>query len=652
MKSNGLGTIVVNEEIGVQSYYSNIFYTKNQVFGKIKAAWEKIEVLNKELEKTTNSSLQSTLIRVKNDLCKEFNQYCTDRQNDVMRELARTGYNKANGGSMPHHELAQWSNTFISEVKEKNEKLWEELNQNHHQYGLESIKFWNTLHKEELKDKTDRELIKQYYGHFKNQNTHEIENEMLDKIKDIYIDLKETINKKLVEQNIGEEFIEQTWISVDGKYEQYLENCKNQYKKIYDLQVKIVNSKDFNDAQSFELELNQQYNIGLEYLKFTTNQIINRFIIEGVRISGQQPLEEIETKSVIDNLKDELKEKIDQKFVEQGIEEQFKAVTLQLCKEQYADYLKKGDNIDKTVKQLEQGLSLCDNLLFNEYQSFHYSLKHQQKAIDDWKNESNNLINDIGKQASIFVNNQNVNNLQDEMYKKIDDLEVENKNLSEKLDILSSANKDQKEMIKYQKETIDDQKETIKDLRLDKKEDKEKIEYLRKDKEELIKDKDEFKEKVAKVEEKNHSLEESNHKLLEKLGNLEEKNYSLEDNTHKLLEKLSRLEGKFEEKAKSLKIFEEMGKTFKAYSENIAEKEKQAKQENWKIKVKSEIKDIKLSINKPWEEDNITKNLHYTKSGFLEIKEFFNIHNDFLIEEGNEDFLMTKLAGNISDVSE
>ncbi|NQW07091.1 MAG: hypothetical protein HQ480_01160 [Candidatus Pelagibacter sp.] len=563
MKSNGLGTIVVNEEIGVQSYYSNIFYTKNQVFGKIKAAWEKIEVLNKELEKTTNSSLKSTLIRVKNDLCIEFNQYCIDRQNDIMRELAHSGYDKANGGSVSSKQLAQWSNTFISEVKDKNKKLWEELNQNYHEYGIERMKFWNTLHEEELKDRTDRQLIEQYYGHFRNQNT----NEMLVKIKDIYTDLKDTINKKLFDKNIDEEFIDQTWISVEKKYEQHLKKCENQYKTIQNLQLKIINNKDFNDAQSLELELNQQYNIGLEYLKFTTNQIINRFISEGVRISGQPPLEEVETKSVIDNLKDELKEKIDQKFVEQGIEEQFKAITLQLCKEQYEDHLKKGDNIDKTIKQLEQGLALCDNLLFNEYQSFYYSLKHQQKAIDDWKNESVNLINDISKQASIFVHDQNANDLQYEMNQKIENLEVENKNLSEKLDILFSANQEQKE-------TIKDHKETIKDLRLDKEDYKEKIAYLSKDKEELIKDKEELK-----------------------------------NNNYKLEEKVCKLEEKIDTKDKSLNLFEKILETFQLSSDDIEKQkqkfEKAKNDEKLKGELKSDIRMIKIGVKENLDDEKI-----------------------------------------------
>jgi hypothetical protein len=561
MKSNnqeyyyghGSHSIVVNEEIGVQKSYSNIFYTKNQVLGKTKAAWEKIEVLNKEIEKTINSSLKSTLIRVKNDLCIEFSQYCTDRQNDIMGELAYTGYHKAHALVLSFQDWAQWTPSYIDQLKTINKKLWEELTQNFNEYDIERIKFWNTLHQEELKDKTDRELIKQYYGHFKNQDTHEIENEMLVKIKDIYTDLKETINKKLFDQNINEECIDQTWISVDGKYEQHLKNCENQYKKIYDLQVKIVNNKDFNDAQSLELELNQQYTIGLEYLKFTTNQIINRFISEGVRISGQPPLEEVETKSVIDNLKDELKEKIDQKFVEQGIEEQFKAITLQLCKEQYEDHLKKGDNIDKTIKQLEQGLALCDNLLFNEYQSFYYSLKHQQKAIDDWKNESVNLINDISKQASIFVHDQNANDLQDEMNQKIEHLEVENKNLSEKLDILFSANQEQKDMIK-------DHKETIKDLRLDKEDYKEKIIYLSKDKEEL-------KEKVCKLEEK------------------------------------------IDTKDKSLNLFEKILETFQLSSDDIEKQkqkfEKAKNDEKLKGELKSDIRMIKIGVKENLDDEKI-----------------------------------------------
>ena len=603
MKSNnqwlyGSQSIVVNEEIGVQKFCSNIFYTKNQVFGKTKAAWEKIEVLNKEIEKTTNSSLKSTLIRVKNDLCIEFNQYCTDRQHDVYRELDGTGYYKAVGGYIPANDLPQWTTSYRDQVKTINKKLWEELNQNYNEYGIESIKFRNTLHEEELKDKTDRELIKQYYGHFKNQNTHELENEMLVKIKDIYTDLKETINKKLFDQNIGEEFIDQTWISVDGKYEQHLKNCESQYKKIYDLQVKIVNSKDFNDAQSLELELNQQYTIGLEYLKFTTNQIINRFISEGIRISGQEPLEEVATKSVIDDLKDELKEKIEKNFVEQGVEEQFKAVTLQLCKEQYADYLKKGDNIDKTVKQLEQGISLCDNLLFNEYQSFHYSLKHQQKAIDDWKNESVNLINDISKQASIFVHDQNANSLQDEMNQKIEHLEVENKNLSEKLDILFSSNQEQKDMIK-------DHKETIKDLRLDKEDYKEKIVYLSKDKEEL------------------------------------------KNNNYKLEEKVCKLEEKIDIKDKSLSFFEKIVDGLNLSLMNVEEqKQKFEKVENkgkWKGEVKGEIKLIKMGI-KNHMEDEIKEDLKYTKNHLTEIINHFMSHEEDFITKGNESPLVKTLG--------
>jgi len=647
-------SIRVDEETAIRGL-SSVFYTKDQVLSKIKTAWDKIEKLNEQISTTDDSSLKSILIGVKNDISKEFYQYSSDRANDIGSELSRTGHDAFYRDSKdPHlsnplgweYQMKSMITKQSKEETEKLEKYWSELKEAMKFYRDESMKFWKVLHNEEIKNKTDRELIDKYYGSFRNSNTYEIQNDMLDNVKNIYISLQESINIKLKNIGIDEESIERTWISVEKLYDNCLESCTTQYKKIHDLQQKIVSSTNFHDAQALNFELTQAYPIVLDHLKFITNQVTNHFIAEGIRISKHEPLSLIETNSLADELKNDLKEKLDQQFLEQDIGEVFKGVTMQLCKSQYDQHMQKADNIGKSMNEMDKALSLCDNIQFNEYKSYFYSKKDKYQEIDLWKSESKNLLSDIGKQATIFMKNETANELQISMSNKIEDLELENKNLLEKLKI-------QEDRVKEQKETIEDQKDTIKDLRSDKQEYKEKVESLNKEKVELKEINNKLNEKFGKLEEKNHSLEETNISLVDKLANFEDKSYHLEDNNHKLKEMISRLEGELEAKDKSLKIFAEMGEAFKSLADDMNKKQKTSEKETWKINAKNEIKDIKYGLNKGWEEDKIieTYTLPITKNKIFKITKFFEEHNHFLMENGNESDVITELGGDTFELA-
>lgn len=132
---------------------SSIYYTKDQILGKIKTAWDKIEVLNEQIKNADDNALQSTLIRVKNDICKEFWQFCSEKSFDVNSILSTTGYYRQHetNGSKPEVTKVNRS----KEEEEKLEKFWGELKELNRLYSNEQTKFWNVLHQEEIKDKTD-----------------------------------------------------------------------------------------------------------------------------------------------------------------------------------------------------------------------------------------------------------------------------------------------------------------------------------------------------------------------------------------------------------------------------------------------------------------------------------------------------------------
>jgi hypothetical protein len=317
----------------------------------------------------------------------------------------------------------------------------------------------------------DSDLIEKYYGHFQNRNpdTFVLENDMLVEIRSLYKDsFKETVRQKLAEKNVGSVSIHYAWQGhMLTNYNNYEQNCINHERQIEKLQEMILNcgatprwgatTQSFTDAKPLENKLNQYHASGIERLTIDLNQLIGQFIDKGImhqsyldfrKLCEQsgEPLEESEALLEIKDLQEKLTEKIAQTLDNHDFDEQTKSQAFQLFNSQYKQHLNKLQNIEKSIKPINDGLLACGNSQnsvpnFDKFESLTKSLNQQKREIKNWKNKSDSLSEEIIKtvitfaqeKMSIILELKSIGeNLEEKINKTLDD-KIKDENIKEEV---------------------------------------------------------------------------------------------------------------------------------------------------------------------------------------------------------------------------
>jgi len=415
----------------------------------------------------------------------------------------------------------------------------------------------------------------------------------------------------------------------------------------------------------------------------------------------------------IKNVHNGFKQKINKNFEDNLINEKIKSAVDKLFNPKCNQHLEKLKLIEKSVRQYEDQLLMCDN--FKQSKIIIDSLNKKQREIDNWKLDSNNLIEEIMNKATEFAykelevdnseidNSFKINNTTNSIFLnqqplinpiEIDQsinsfvlgrdsrlLEIKNllSNFKEKLNASLDENSNIHQKIKFDvckiyKSRCEQHLENLKiieksvakyeNLPNSQKTEKN-INHLKQTYKQIDKwkiDSDNLIEKITvqalelsyKIQ---PNLNEQNNLQVQKLMDemIELKNLvKMNQNPIELppIEQSHHDEyGSFEvlnQSIKSSSLFEHV----EAVSENDVNKEKGLKKDKWKVAVKGELKLIKMGIKTHFEEDEIKEDLKYTKKGFSKIKEYFENHNDDLMEKGNESLLIGVLEEDISGFSE
>jgi hypothetical protein len=218
-------------------------------------------------------------------------------------------------------------------------------------------------------------------------------------IKSVSENLEEKINKSLADKNIEEEVKNQVWQMpfYSSKYKQVLDKLKTHEQWVRVYEDKILNCDTLSESNSLNIELKKMHKDVTEELNFHTNQAIKHFVTKALQISGK-PLEETSMMLDIKNIHGGFKEKINKNFEDNLINEKVKSAVDNLFNPKCNQHLEKLKLIEKSVRQYEDQLLMCDN--FQQSKIIIDSLNKKQKEIDNWKLDSNNLIEEIINKAT------------------------------------------------------------------------------------------------------------------------------------------------------------------------------------------------------------------------------------------------------------
>lgn len=271
--------------------------------------------------------------------------------------------------------------------------LVDKLNQ-HHTIGLSNLKF-----------NSDR-LVKQCIAEgLKLSGQLPEESSIILEIKSTYESLEEKINKtlddKINDENIKEEVKNQVWQMpfYSSKYDQLLNKLKTHKQVVKEYEESIIKCDSLYEAHSLNRALEKKHEETMDELNFHINQVIKHFVTKALQITGQ-PLEESPVMSDIKSILDGFKEKINKNLNDNNINEKIKSDVWKLFCSKYDQHLEKLKLVEKSAKQYEDQLLMCDN--FQKAKSITNNLKGIQKKIDSWKLESNNLIEEITNKAIEF----------------------------------------------------------------------------------------------------------------------------------------------------------------------------------------------------------------------------------------------------------
>ena len=227
------------------------------------------------------------------------------------------------------------------------------------------------------------------------------ESSMILEIKSAYEDLEEKINKSLADKNVDDEVKLQVWqlSYYRSKYDQLLSKLKTHEQAVKEYQDTILKCDSLYEAHSLGAALEKKHKETMDELNFHTNQVIKHFVTKALQITGQ-PLEESPMMSDIKSILDGFKEKINKNLNDNNINEKIKSDVWKLFCSKCDQHLEKLKLVEKSVKQYEGQLLMCDN--FQQAKSITNNLKGIQKQIDNWKLGSNDLMEEITNKAIEF----------------------------------------------------------------------------------------------------------------------------------------------------------------------------------------------------------------------------------------------------------
>jgi len=288
---------------------------------------------------------------------------------------------------LEHGTLWGGTNKPKSFIDAKN--MAEQLNVNHKQ-AIDNLKF------------NSDQVVKQFIAKgLELSGKSPEESSIILEIKSIGEHLEEKINKSLVDKNIDDEVKLQVWQMpfYSSKYKQVLDKLKTheQFVRIYE--DKVLNCDSSSKANSLNMELKKMHQDVTEELNFHTNQAIKHFVTKALQISGK-PLEETSMMSDIKSLANEFNEKTSKSWSENNISEKIKSAVDKLFHSKCEQHLEKLKLIEKSVQKSEHELLMCDSLKQAKYITD--SLNQKQKDIDNWRLESDKLIEEITEKAIEF----------------------------------------------------------------------------------------------------------------------------------------------------------------------------------------------------------------------------------------------------------
>ena len=224
------------------------------------------------------------------------------------------------------------------------------------------------------------------------------ESSIILEIKSVSENFEEKINKSLADKNIEEEVKNQVWQMpfYSSKYKQVLDKLKTHEQWVRVYEDKILNCDTLSESNSLNIELKKMHKDVTEELNFHTNQAIKHFVTKALQISSK-PLEETSMMLDIKNIHGGFKEKINKNFEDNLINEKVKSAVDKLFNLKCSQHLDKLKLIEKSVQKLEHELLMSDN--FKQAKNITDALNKQQKEIDNWKLDSNNLIEEITNKA-------------------------------------------------------------------------------------------------------------------------------------------------------------------------------------------------------------------------------------------------------------
>ena len=224
------------------------------------------------------------------------------------------------------------------------------------------------------------------------------EDKIISEINDIYKKLEANINKTLVDKNIDEEVKEQVWQMpfYQLKYQKVLDKFKEHEGFVRSCQEKIRNSENLSQVNNINNDLQKFHKEAMEELNFHKSQLIKHFVTKGLLLSGL-PIEESPIMRDIKTIPEKFKQEVNKNYDSNNISNKIKFDVDDLFSDKCNQHLDKLKFIEKSVQKLEHELLMSDN--FKQAKGIIDGLNKQQKEIDNWKLDANNLIEQITSKA-------------------------------------------------------------------------------------------------------------------------------------------------------------------------------------------------------------------------------------------------------------
>jgi len=227
------------------------------------------------------------------------------------------------------------------------------------------------------------------------------EDEIISEINNIYKNLEANINKTLVDKNIDEEVKEQVWQMpfYQLKYEKVLGKFKEHEDFVRSCQEKIRNSENLSQATNINNDLQKIHKEAMEELSFHKSQLIKHFVTKGLLLSGL-PIEESPIMRDIKTIPEKFKQEVSKNYDKNNISNKIKSNVDDLFSDKCNQHLDKIKMVEKSVKQDEDKLLMCEN--FKEFKGILESLNKKQEDISSLKFASHKLTQEIINKAIEF----------------------------------------------------------------------------------------------------------------------------------------------------------------------------------------------------------------------------------------------------------